>query len=97
MLTSKLHIALFSLLFLSIGPSAFSQLHIFQEAFEQKKIDEAIHAFDKAWSIDSNEAKPFIVKYLSLYAMKGDYRTAFSRLQPLITNNTLPTYLKDKA
>jgi hypothetical protein len=56
MLKSKLPIVLFSLLFLSIGHTAFSQLPIFQEAFDQKKIDEAILAFDKAWSIDSNEA-----------------------------------------
>ena len=97
MLTSKLHIALFSLLFLSISQSAFSQLNLFQEAFEQKKINEAIIAFDKAWSIDSNEAKPFIIKYLSLYAMKGDYATAYNKLQPLMAGNALPIYLKDKA
>ena len=97
MLTRKLHIALFSLLFLSISQSAFSQLNLFQEAFEQKKINEAITAFDKAWSIDSNEAKPFIIKYLSLYAMKGDYATAYKKLQPLMAGNVLPIYLKDKA
>ncbi len=97
MLTRKLHIALFSLLFLSIGQSAFSQLNLFQEAVEQKKINEAITAFDKAWSIDSNEAKPFIIKYLSLYAMKGDYATAYKKLQPLMAGNALPIYLKDKA
>lgn len=97
MLKSKLHIALFSLLFLSIGQSAFSQLPIFQEAFEQKKIKEAITAFDKAWAMDSNEAKPFIIKYLSLYAMKGDYAIAYSKLQPLIAQDLLPNYLKDKA
>lgn len=97
MFKSKLHIVLFSLLFLSIGKPTFSQLSIFQEAFEQKKIDEAIIAFDLAWKEDSMEAKPFIVKYLSLYAMKGDYKTPYTKLQALITNNTLPDYLQDKA
>ena len=29
--------------------------------------------------------------------MKGDYATAYSKLQPLITNDNLPNYLKDKA
>ena len=97
MLKSKLPKVLFSLLFLSIGHTAFSQLPIFQEAFEQKKITEAIHSFDKAWIEDSNEAKPFLVKYLSLYAMKGDYKTPYTKLQALISNNTLPAYLQDKA
>ena len=39
MFKSKLHIALFSLLFLSIAPNCKSQISTFQEAFEQKQID----------------------------------------------------------
>ena len=97
MLKSKLPIILFSLLLLSISHTAFSQLSVFQKAFEQKKITEAINAFDKAWKEDSNEAKPFLVKYLSLYVMKGDYKTPYTKLQALISNNALPAYLQEKA
>ena len=97
MFKSKLHIALFSLLFLSITNNCRSQISTFQEAFEQKQIDLAIQAYEKAWDIDSNEAKPFIIKYISLFASKGDYTTAYNKLQPYIINDLLPDYLKEKA
>lgn len=97
MYKSKLHIALFSLLFLGISNLSFAQLSNFQEAFGQKQIDRAIHAYEKAWAIDSNEAKPFFVKYISLFASKGDYATAYNKLQPYIINDLLPDYLKEKA
>jgi len=92
-----LHIALFSLLFLSIAPNCKSQISTFQEAFEQKQIDLAIQAYERAWDVDSNEAKPFIIKYISLFASKGDYTTAYNKLQPYIINDLLPDYLKEKA
>ena len=97
MLKSKLPIILFSLLFIGITTNAWSQLSTFQEAIEQKQIDLAIQAYEKAWSIDSNEAKPFFIKYLSLLASKGDYTTVYHTLQPYIIHDQLPDYLKDKA
>ena len=97
MIKSKLHIALFSLLFLSISSNCKSQISSFQEAFDQKQIDRAIQAYEKAWDVDSNEAKPFILKYISLFASKGDYATAYNKLQPFIINDLLPDYLKEKA
>lgn len=97
MFKSKLHIALFSLLFLSTGNHCFSQIAIFQNALEQKQYDEAITAYEKAWNFDSNEAKPYFIKYISLFASKGDYTTAYNKLQPYITYNLLPDYLKEKA
>jgi outer membrane protein OmpA-like peptidoglycan-associated protein len=97
MYKSKLHIVLFSLLFLGISNLSFAQLSNFQVAFEQKKIDQAILAYEKAWAEDSNEAKPFFIKYISLFAIKGDYATAYNKLQPYIINDQLPAYLKDKA
>jgi len=95
----KLQIVFFCFLLLGISKSAMAQdpIELFQQSFEQKKYSNAQHYFEQAWELDSNNAKPFLIKYLTLFAIRGEYEKAYTILQPYIIADNLPSYLKEKA
>ena len=72
-------------------------LTLFQTYLDQKQNQKAIVIYEKAKLIDPSAAMPFVVKYISAYLNTGDYAKAHTKLEPLLTNNQLPNYLKNKA
>lgn len=70
---------------------------LFQVYHDQKKFESAIDYFNTIKKIDSAAAVPFIVKQGIALACLGRYNAAYKLLEPYISNNSLPTYLKEKA
>ena len=95
----KLQIVFFCFLLLGISKSAMAQdpIELFQQSLDNKQYNKAQNYFEQAWILDSNAAKPFLIKYLTLFAIKGEYEKAYTVLQPYIIADNLPDYLKDKA
>jgi outer membrane protein OmpA-like peptidoglycan-associated protein len=95
----KLQIVFFCFLLLGISKSAMAQdpIELFQQSFDNKKYSAAEHYFEQAWELDSINTKPFLIKYLTLFAIRGEYEKAYTILQPYIIADNLPSYLKEKA
>ena len=95
----KLQIVFFCFLLLGISKSAIAQdpIELFQQAFDNKQYNKAQSYFEEAWKLDSNAAKPFLIKYLTVFAIRGEYEKAYTILQPYIIADNLPSYLKEKA
>lgn len=95
----KLQIVIFCFLFLGISGSALAQdpIELFQQSLDNKQYSKAQDYFEQAWKLDSNTAKPFLIKYLTVFAIRGEYEKAYNILQPYILSENLPNYLKDKA
>jgi outer membrane protein OmpA-like peptidoglycan-associated protein len=70
---------------------------LFQVYQEQKNFLSAIDYFNQIKKIDSVASIPFIVKQGVALASLGRYDAAYQLLTPYIQNNSLPTYLKEKA
>jgi outer membrane protein OmpA-like peptidoglycan-associated protein/tetratricopeptide (TPR) repeat protein len=72
-------------------------LTLFQTYLDQKQNQKAIAIYEKAQKIDPTASIPFVVKYVTAYLNTGAYTKALSILQPLVANNQIPSYLKNKA
>ena len=72
-------------------------LTLFQTYLDQKQNQKAIVIYEKAHLIDPIASVPFVIKYLTAYLNMGDYAKVLALLEPLIANNQLPSYLKNKA
>jgi outer membrane protein OmpA-like peptidoglycan-associated protein len=70
---------------------------LFQVYHDQKKFQKATFYFNQIKKIDSAAAMPFLVKQGVALASLGQYDAAYKLLAPYFSNNSLPTYLKDKA
>ena len=70
---------------------------LFQLYHDQKDFQKAIHYFNEIKKIDPTAAMPFLVKQGIALASLGQYDAAYKLLVPYISNNSLPTYLKEKA
>jgi outer membrane protein OmpA-like peptidoglycan-associated protein len=70
---------------------------LFQVYHDQKDFKKAIYYFDLIKKIDSAAAMPFLVKQGVALASLGQYNATYKLLEPYISNNSIPTYLKDKA
>lgn len=81
----------------SMPSKSWAQINAFQNAIEQKKYDSAILYYQNAVQKDSLSVKPYFIKYLTLFAIKGEYAKVYDILQPLIQAESLPNYLKEKA
>ena len=69
----------------------------FQKSLDSKQYNNAQHYYEQAWELDSNSAKPFFIKYLTTFAINGDYKKVYEILQAYIIADNLPDYLKQKA
>ena len=69
-----------------------SHISLFQVYLSQKQYQKAITHFEKAYSIDSVNSMPYIVKYANAYASLGNFNKAFEILQPIAIS--APSYLK---
>jgi outer membrane protein OmpA-like peptidoglycan-associated protein len=70
---------------------------LFQVYHDQKDFQKASQYFFQIKKIDSAAAVPFLVKQGIALASLGQYHAAYKLLEPYFSNNSLPTYLKDKA
>jgi outer membrane protein OmpA-like peptidoglycan-associated protein len=70
---------------------------LFQVYHDQKDFKKAIYYFDLIKKIDTAAALPFLVKQGVALASLGQYDAAYKLLEPYISNNSIPAYLKDKA
>jgi outer membrane protein OmpA-like peptidoglycan-associated protein len=70
---------------------------LFQVYHDQKDFQKASQYYFQIKKIDSAAAVPFLVKQGIALASLGQYNTAYTLLAPYISNNSLPTYLKEKA
>jgi outer membrane protein OmpA-like peptidoglycan-associated protein len=70
---------------------------LFQVYHEQKDFEKAILYFNQIKKIDTAASIPFLVKQGTALASLGQYNTAYKLLEPYFSNNSLPTYLKEKA
>ncbi|MEY3619831.1 MAG: hypothetical protein RLZZ391_197 [Bacteroidota bacterium] len=70
---------------------------LFQTYHDTRNFKLAIDRFDQIKKIDSSASVPFLVKQATALASLGQYNTAKNLLDPYIINNTLPSYLKEKA
>ncbi len=70
---------------------------LFQIYLDTRNFKLAIERFDQIKKIDSSAAIPFLVKQGTALASLGQYNAAKDLLDPYIINNTLPSYLKEKA
>jgi outer membrane protein OmpA-like peptidoglycan-associated protein/tetratricopeptide (TPR) repeat protein len=69
-----------------------SYISLFQVYLTQKQYKKAISNFEKAYSKDSLNSLPYIVKYANAYASIGDFNKAFEIIQPFSIN--APSYLR---
>ncbi len=70
---------------------------LFQTYQDTRNFKLAIDRFEQIKKIDSSASVPFIVKQATALASLGQYNAAKDVLDPYIINNTLPSYLKEKA
>ncbi len=70
---------------------------LFQVYHDQKDFEKAIEYYFQIKKIDSAAALPFLVKQGISLASLGRYNAAYKLIEPYISNNSMPTYLKDKA
>jgi outer membrane protein OmpA-like peptidoglycan-associated protein len=70
---------------------------LFQVYHDQKDFKKAIYYFDLIKKIDTAAALPFLVKQGVALASLGQYDAAYTLLEPYISKNSIPAYLKDKA
>ena len=70
---------------------------LFQLYHDQKDFEKAIEYYFQIKKIDSAAALPFLVKQGISLASLGRYNAACKLIEPYISNNSMPTYLKDKA
>lgn len=70
---------------------------LFQTYQDTRNFKLAIDCFDQIKKIDSSASVPFLVKQATALASHGQYNAAKDLLDPYIINNTLPSYLKEKA
>ena len=64
---------------------------------DQKDFQKASQYYFQIKKIDSTAAMPFIVKQGIALASLGQYDAAYKLLEPYISKNSLPDYLKEKA
>ena len=77
--------------------AASKHLQNFQDALTNKNYTEAIAQYNAATILDSNEAKPYLVKYATALAAMGEYNKVYALLLPHMLADDLPKYLKEKA
>jgi outer membrane protein OmpA-like peptidoglycan-associated protein len=70
---------------------------LFQTYQDTRNFKLAIDRFEQIKKIDSSASVPFIVKQATALASLGQYNAAKDLVDPYIINNTLPSYLKEKA
>ena len=70
---------------------------LFQVYHDQKDFQKASQYYFQIKKIDSIAAMPFLVKQGIALASLGQYDAAYKLLEPYISNNSLPGYLKEKA
>jgi outer membrane protein OmpA-like peptidoglycan-associated protein len=70
---------------------------LFQVYHDQKDFQKASQYYFQINKIDSAAAMPFLVKQGISLASLGQYDAAYKLLEPYISNNSLPGYLKEKA
>lgn len=70
---------------------------LFQVYHDTKKFQSAISYFNQIKKLDSTATIPFLVKQGTALASIGQYEAAANLLAHYISNNSLPSYLKDKA
>lgn len=70
---------------------------LFQTYQDTRNFKLAIDRFEQIKKIDSSASVPFLVKQATALASLGQYNAAKDLLDPYIINNTLPSYLKEKA
>lgn len=70
---------------------------LFQVSQDQKKFTSAVTYFNQIKKMDSLAAIPFMVKQGTALASLGQYDAAYTLLATYISQNSLPTYLKEKA
>jgi outer membrane protein OmpA-like peptidoglycan-associated protein len=90
-------IEFFTLAFSKDNQYADPTIALFQVYHDQKDFKKAIYYFDLIKKIDSATAVPFLVKQGVALASLGQYDAAYKLLEPYISNNSIPAYLKDKA
>ncbi len=70
---------------------------LFQTYQDIRNFKLATERFAQIKKIDSSASVPFLVKQATALASLGQYNAAKDLLDPYIVNNTLPSYLKEKA
>ncbi len=70
---------------------------LFQVYHDQKDFQKASQYYFQIKKIDSAAALPFLVKQGISLASIGQYNAAYKLLEPYISNNSMPAYLKEKA
>lgn len=70
---------------------------LFQVYLDQKNYESTIYYFNQIKKIDSVASIPFLVKQGIALASLGHYDAAYKLLAPYISDNSLPSYLKEKA
>ena len=94
---TKKAIELFTLAFSKDSQYLDPAIALFQLYHDQKNFQSAVQYFNQIKKIDSAAAVPFLVKQGVALASLGQYNAAYKLLKPYFSNNSLPTYLKEKA